>query len=156
MVVVVKKQLCTCRLRAGVVPGRGQRLPLLCSVCTCNCSCGVLCLCSSCFSCHYGSNQPSKTAQHPQQAFINYSNNQHYSEPSSTTTVHSCITLSFITKTSIFLPPSCCLLGVGCLSGPWSELSPSSFGKGAGWECPVATGSGEKERVGMSGLPSLY
>ena len=88
MVVVVMKQLCTCRLRAGVVPGEGQRLPLLCSVCTCNCSCGVLRLCSGCSSYRYGSNQPCTTAQHQltsphqQQPIIDI-------EPSSTTTAAS-------------------------------------------------------------------
>ena len=88
VVVIVMKQLCTCRLRAGVVPGRGQRLSLLCSGCTCNCSRGVLCLCSGCSSYRYGSNQPCTTAQHPltslhqQQPIIHI-------EPSSTTTAAS-------------------------------------------------------------------
>ena len=131
-------------------------MPLLALWCTCNCSRFVLCLCSGCSNDRYGSNQPCKTAQH--QLTSPHQLQQHYIEPPSTNHDHSCInnTSSFITKISIFLPPPCCLLGVGCLSGPWSELSPSSFGKGAGWECPVANGSGEKERVGMSGLPYSF
>ena len=41
---------------------------------------------------------------------------------------HSCITSSVVTKTSIFLPPSCYLLGAGCLSGASSAPSPSDEG----------------------------
>ena len=134
MVVMVEKQLCTCRLRAGVVPGRGQRLPLLCSVCTCNCSCGVLCLCSGCFSCHYGSNQPSTTAQHQltsphqQQPIIHIE-----FEPSSTTTAphHQS---SRRHPFSCHHPTNCWALAA-CLA----RAQLSSFGRGAGWGCPVAT-----------------
>ena len=129
VVMVVKKQLCTCRLKAGVVPGRarGQRLPLLYSVCTCNCSCGVLCLCYGCFSCHYGSIQPSTTAQHPLQPFID-------SNPSSTTTAAQ---LNIITHHENIHFPATILLPAGRWLPVWRKLSLSSFGRGAGWPMGV-------------------
>ena len=126
MMVVVMKQLCTCRLRAGVVPGEGQRLPLLCSVCTCNCSCGVLRLCSGCSCRHYGSIQPSTTAQHPltslhqQQPIIHI-------EQSSTTTAASHHDQSSRRHKDIHFPTTI-LLPAGRWLPVWRKLSPFSFG----------------------------
>ena len=129
-------------------------MPLLALCCTCNCSCGVLCLSSGCFSCQLSlwqqpafHNGPTSTTSlhHHHQPIIH--------GPRPRPQLH-----HLISRHEDIHFPATILQPAGCWLSVWrkAELSPSSFGRGAGWECPVATGSGEMERVGLCGLPSTY
>ena len=125
MVVVVKAQLCTCRLRAGVVPGVGATVATT----------GTVLHVQLFLRCVVSLFRLFQLSLWQQPAFHNGPTSTY--KPSSTVTHHphrtiihdhSCITSSVVTKTSVFLPASCYLLGTGCLSGASSAPSPSDEG----------------------------
>ena len=75
--------------------------------------------------------------------------------PSSTSNNHPRPQLHIISRHKDIHFPATILLPAGRWLPVWRELSSSSFGRGAGWECPVATENGVGRRNGWECLGSL-